>query len=422
MTEPAVAATDYDFKGKCIVLYVGTRKLVAMFGDMRENHPRVLRYEEIIFPDGFEKGLVCNLQNATATLEKVIGALLPEEFWERVPFYVVLGNRLLKMHRFSSCEYYDSEKRMISNQEVSAVIQQTKNVATLPLTEFVLQAVPETFLVNDMPLVRNPIGLEAERLGVTLQIYTMDFQGFRNLSRIFEALDIRVHGYFPKTLTLSEAVLNETEKQEGVMIIDIADDATQVILWNNGFLVGTRILETGGHELTQCLARDWNIDERDAERVKEKFGTLDLREQESEELIPLVSRNEKVQQSLPRKEFLNKFFHHARSWMNRILSGANQFLQEEKIRHPHTIFTGGGVLFDGFLEWTQKEFSLEGKVGVTRQVEAPQELIRDPSLAPALGMFRWIAVYKHDYEPLFTPKSVIRKTVMAARQWFSNYF
>lgn len=411
-----------DLKNKCVVVYVGTRKLVVMLGDTGSSHPQVLRYEEVLFPEGFEKGLVCNLQNASASLERLMSALLPAETWEQVPVYVVLGNSHFKMYRFSSCEFYSPERHTITSQEVQSVVQQTRNVATLPLTESILQAIPESFLVNDMPAVRNPVGLEAERLGVTLQIYTMEFQSFRNIAKVFETLDLDVEGYFPKVLPLSEAVLGDAEKQDGSMILDIADDATQLVLWKNGLLAGVRTLSMGGHYLTQCLAKDWNIEERDAERVKEKFATLDSREQQSEELVPLVTRNEKVQQSIPRKEFLGKFFKHAHGWMNQILESADGFMQEEKVRYPHILFTGGAVMTDGFLEWVQKEFSRDGKIGIARHVDAHQELVRDPAMAPALGMFRWVMNYKEDQEDLFTTRGFIAKTLASARAWFTNYF
>ena len=411
-----------DLKNKCVVVYVGTRKLVVILGDTGGGNPKVARHVEVIFPDGFEKGLVCNLQDASSSLEKLLKELLPPEAWGQVPVYVVLGNSRFKMYRFSSCEYYSPERRTITTHEVQSVVQQTRNVATLPLTESILQAIPESFLVNDMPAVRNPVGLEAERLGVTLQIYTMEFQSFRNIAKVFETLDLEVEGFFPKVLPLSEAVLGDAEKQEGVMILDIADDATQLVLWKNGLLAGVRTLPMGGHYLTQCLAKDWNIEERDAEKVKESFATLDARERQSEELVPLVTRNDKVQQSIPRKDFLDKFFKHSHVWMTKILDSAESFMQDEKVRYPHVLFTGGAVTTDGFLEWVQKEFSRDGKLGIARQVEAPQELVRDPAMAPALGMFRWIMTYKQAQEALFTPRGFVAKSLASLRAWFTNYF
>ncbi|MBU9889542.1 MAG: hypothetical protein KTQ49_06710 [Candidatus Omnitrophica bacterium] len=406
----------------CLVVYVGTRKLVAVLGDVTEAHPRVLRVEEQVLPPGFDKGFVCNLQHASATMEKLIGALIPSEEWGQVPVYVVLGNGRVKMHRFSSCEYFASPRRTITSHEIQSVVLQTRNVATLPLTESILQAIPESFLVNDMPSVRNPVGLEAERLGVTLQIYTLEFQSFRNIAKVFETIDLDVEGYFPKTLPLAEAVLEDAEKEEGVLIVDIADDATHMVLWKNGMLLGSRTLACGGHYLTQSLAHDLNIEERDAAKVKEKFATLDPAEQQSDELVPLVMRNEKVQQSIPRRDFLASFFKHAHAWMSRILTEADGFLADEKIRHAHFVFTGGAVMTEGFLEWLQKEFSRDGRLGNARHVDAPQEIVRDPSMAPALGMFRWVGVHERTREDFFTSQNIVGKGFAAVRDWFTNYF
>lgn len=414
--------TVNDLKNQCVVVYIGTRKLVAVLGDIGGHHPHILRYEEVLSPEGFAKGLVCNLQSASVSLEKLLNKLLPPVEWEQVPVYVVLGHSGFKMYRFSSCEYYTPERRTISPHEVKSVVQQTRSVATLPLTESILQAIPESFLVNDMPAVHNPVGLEAERLGVTLQIYTMEFQNFRNLAKVFETLDFEVEGYFPKTLPLAQAVLSDAEKQEGVLIIDIADDATQLVLWKNGLLAGVKTLPVGGHDLTCSIAKDWNIEERDAEKVKENFATLDTRELQSDGLIPLVLRNEKVQQSISRKEFLEKFFQYAHDWMTKIFQESDGFIQEQKIRHPHILFTGGAVMVEGFLEWIQSKFSRDGKIGITHFVDAPQEIVRDPSMAPVLGMFRWIMTSERAHEALFTPHGLVAKTVAAARAWFTNYF
>ena len=43
-------SVQFDFKHKYVVIYIGTRKLVAMLADMREVNPRILQKEELIFP------------------------------------------------------------------------------------------------------------------------------------------------------------------------------------------------------------------------------------------------------------------------------------------------------------------------------------------------------------------------------------
>ena len=186
-------------KEKEIVIYLGTHKLVALAGEVGDGEPRIIRHAEIVNPDGFENGLVTNLERAAASLEALVDSLFsakdsygvesPRRDVSDIFTYVVLGNVKLKTYRFSSSQYFQGLRRTISSHEIRSVVSQTRSVATLPLSEFVLQAIPETFLVDDTANVTNPLGLEAHRLGVTLKIFTMDFQAFRNISKTFEAAE-----------------------------------------------------------------------------------------------------------------------------------------------------------------------------------------------------------------------------------------
>ena len=188
-----------------VVIYLGTQKAVAVEALLGHGEPRVLRHAVEKNPDGFDKGMVTNLEKAATTLEKLLAKLAPERNEEFTPF-VVLGNSKLKTYTFSSSQYYQGFQRVVSSQEIRSVVAQTRSVATLPLSEFVLQAIPDSFIVNDLEGVTNPQGLEAHRLGVRLKIYTMNFQEFKNIGRAFEAAEINIKGFFPKFLTVSEAV------------------------------------------------------------------------------------------------------------------------------------------------------------------------------------------------------------------------
>jgi len=250
----------------------------------------------------------------------------------------------------------------------------------------------------------------------------MNFQDFRNISKAFESADIEAVAYFPKNLTASEAVLSDKEREEGVIVVDIADDSTQLTIWKNGFLAGTRALRHGGRNLTLQVAETWKIETYDAERVKEGYGSMHLQSEFGEELIPLVERHDKVNRHIKRQAFQEKFLEHCDGWMNTILKEVDNFVDDEKILYPHYVFTGGSAAIDGFLEFLQQRFKRDGRLGVTRAVEAANELKVDPSLTAALGMYRWLATHDQDQKRLLEPHSFFEKTMASARDWFLTYF
>ncbi len=407
---------------RCLTIYIGSRKMAAMLGDLTKEHPVIIRSEQLLFPKGFENGFVSNLQDATLSIEKILDGMISDDEWGRIPIYVVLGNGKIKLYRYESCQYFPSDKRVITASEVSSVIEQTRSIAALPLTEAVLQAIPESFLVNDMPDVRNPIGLEAERLGVTLQIHTLEFQLFRNIQKVFESLDLNVLEYIPKAIPLSEASLNDLQRQEGALILDVADSATQLVMWKNGLLSGVKTIPFGGEFLTKRIAQAWDIEPSDAEKVKEKFATLDPQEKNSEELIPLVTRNNNIRRSVSKKEFLERFFFDAGQWMRKIIEEADVFLNDEKLHFPNMLWSGGTVKTDGFLEWVQSEFSHDGKVVAPHGIEAPQEILRDPSLAAVLGTFAWMKKREQLGLNFFVKKNRVVQAISKVQSWIENYF
>ena len=405
------------------ILYIGTHKLMAAEISLEGQDPRVLHFAAQKDPEGFEKGLVSDIQKAAGSIESILTQLGVKgqprpETWT---CYVVLGNSKLKAYTYSSSVYYQGYQRAVSAAEIRQVMDQTRSVATLPLTEFVLEAVPESFIVNDTEGVENPMGLEAHRLGVHLKIHTMNFQDFKNISKAFEAADIEVRGYFPKTAAVSEAVLTEAEKNEGALVIDIADEVTHLSLWKDGRLVNIKTLACGGSSYTETVASAWGIEKHDARKVKEKYGTLES-QSFGEELIPIVDRHTDGRHQVRRREFHEKFLEQGKSWLGTILQSADAFAKENKVLHPHYIYTGGSAGIQGFLEFLQKNFSRSGRIGLSRQVDAPNELLVDPSATALLGMARWLSAGARDRRQFFSPRNFLQKTFTSAKDWFAAYF
>ncbi len=407
-----------------VVYYVANQMIAAFAGKAEGGVAKVERFTIRREPEGFENGLVTDLDRAIRSIEALNETLFPAAAAkeEEISACVVLANSKLRTYTFSSSQYYQGQQRAVTVQEVRSVVDQTRSVATLPLSEFVLQAIPESFLVNDLEGVQNPLGLEAYRLGVQLKIHTMNFQDFKNISRVFEAADVRVQGYYPKTLTLSEAVLSDQEKEEGVLLVDIAEDALQMVLWKDGNLTASKSVPAGAGALSRQMAQEWQIDLHDAFKVKEAYGSWMPAEEFTEELIPLVERNGKGHHSIKRRDFQEKFRGFSKAWLGEVLEQARAFGREHHMQHPHYVFTGSAAAADGFLDFLHQSFEQPARTGVTKKVEAPQEILMDPALAGALGMFRWLSNQEPDQKKYAVSQGFVQRTLSTAREWFFATF
>ena len=415
-------------KERVLLFYLGTRKLAAIAGEIYDGHTKVVSHAVIDDPDGFRNGFASHIDQAANSLSRIWFHLCQnpaikvyaEEY--EANCHIILGNSKLKTYTFSSSHYFQGQPRSVSHQDISQVIEQTKSVATLPLTEFVLQSVPVSFMVNDLEGVSDPVGMEAQRLGVTLKIFTMDFHEFKNITKAFESADFEVQGYFPRMLASSEAVLTEKERSEGALMLDIGSDVSYFVLWRGGELISSKALELGSAELVKSVAQHWQIDLPDAESLVYNYGTLTESINFSEELIPLVMRDNKQTRQIERADFHQPFYRMAKEWMKDILSQADYFVQEAHLFYPHYVITGRSVQMDGFAEFMQAALGRDIRIGYPQVQDAPQELRLDSTIGPLLGIFSWLVSESVQEQRVASSKNILQRSVESAKSWLNTYF
>lgn len=405
-----------------LIFYIGTHRLAGLVAETAGGEARVLRFAEIKNAEGFQKGGVAQLEKALGSVGELVKRLELGEEAVEIPAYVLLSSPHLKMTRFSSSIYYPGYPRVVTSREVQQVIEQTRNVAPLPLQDWILQVIPESFWVNDLTGVQDPTGLEAQRLAVTLEIFSTDYSAFRNVSRIFETLEFNVKGYYPKTLLLPEGILNVSEREGEALVIDFSDEATHLVLTRAGRIIQTKSLDWGSRQLSSRVAETWQINLPDAERLKERFGSLEPNPQFGEELIPLVEREGRENHQIKRSEFHEAFLRFGDKLMSRIEKEAKQFLEQEKVSTASLILTGGGAKLEGILETLGRRFSSPIRLGTPRVPGVPSQVLMDPAWAGPLGLLGWIANRTKDDNASLAKENLFERAFLHAKEWLAAYF
>lgn len=406
-----------------LVVYVGTRRLAGLVAEASGGSVRVIQFAQIENPEGFQRGEAAEIDKAQDSVSELLKRLeLGEEAFD-LPTYVLLSGPHLKMARFSSSLYFTGYPRVVTTHEVRKVIDQTRAIAPLPLNDWILQVVPESFWVNDLVGVRDPLGLEAQRLAVTVQLYTTSYPSFRNLSRIFENLEFDLQGFYPKTLTLPEGVLNAAEREGAVLVIDFADDATHLVLTREGKIIHTKSLHLGSRLLTSRVAETWNLGMRDAERLKEQFGSLEENPAFGDELVPLVERNGEKHHQIKRADFHQAFSRFGEELFGKIEQEIADLLGHEKAPYASLVLTGGGVRLEGLLEFLSRRFSAPVRMGTPRHVEGSTELLANPAWSGLVGLVRWL--HEQGRFQSWVPASkenVLERGLFQFKEWIAAYF
>ncbi len=414
--------TNHGQNNRVLILYIGTRRLAAIVAEAPGDPPRVLRFAQVQHAEGFTAGEVTQFDKALLSVQEILKRLEMGDDLYEIPAYALLSNSHLKMSRFTSSIYYQGYPRAVTPLEVRHVIDQTRSVAPLPLEDWVLQLVPESFWVNDLKGVENPVGLEAQRLAVTLQIFTSNYGSFRNISRLVDSLELNIQGYYPKTVVLPAGVLNPAEKAGETFILDISDEVTHLILTREEKIVQTKSLNFGSRYLTNRIAENWKLGLKDAEVLKERFGSLEEKVEFGEELIPLVERNGLHNHQLKRSEFHREFLGYGGEFFSRLQEEMSMFLAQEKISFPHFVVTGGGVRLDGLLDFLSRKLEAPVRLGTPRSTEGAAELSMDPGWSGVVGLLRWLQTNKTVKFSALGKENLLGRTLVQVKDWLAAYF
>ena len=100
----------------------------------------------------------------------------------------------------------------------------------------------------------DPAGMTGVRLEVDTHLVTGGTTAMRNLRKCVEELGVEVSGMVFGGLAAASATLSDTEKELGVVLIDIGGGTTDVAIFVDGALSYSSVIPIGAINITKDLA------------------------------------------------------------------------------------------------------------------------------------------------------------------------
>ena len=172
---------------------------------------------------------------------------------------------------------------------------------------------------------------------------------------------------------IGEGCLTETEKELGVILIDIGATTTKSAIFKNGQMIHASTLKLGGNQVTNDLAKFLNIPFYVAENIKQKWGTL-LRQQSKINEIKLPSFH-----GLPNRTiYQDKLYQPLNLRILEIVRLSISQLRKAGMKiipHSGIVVTGGTARLPGIEKVISKLIMNNCRIGYPSNIDGfPQEL------------------------------------------------
>ena len=211
-----------------------------------------------------------------------------------------------------------------------------------------------------------------------------------NLVKSVCRLDITVRGLIPSALASGEAVLNDDEKDIGVVVMDIGGGATDVALFKKGCLTRAFVIPVGGDHIDNDIVVGLSASISEARRIKLKHGiALPEPPEEVEPVeLKLVGREDTTQ--VPLGMLCEVIHPRVRELFHIVLKELESDVPIIAIP-AGVVLTGGTSRLPGIDRVAEKIMNTHIRIGGPRGVRGNSEKVTGPEFATTVGLIRYAA-------------------------------
>jgi cell division protein FtsA len=251
---------------------VGTSKITTLIATVpEEGDARVIGVSSVI-SHGLRKGQVVNIEEATVAISQSLEAAERMAGTQVAHAFLSVGGAHVASQNSHGVVAVSEPDKEISENDVKRVIEAAKAVS-LPSSREILHVLPRGYVVDSQEGVVDPIGMTGVRLEVDTHLVTGGATAVRNLCKCVEELGVQVEGMVFGGLASAIATITDTEKELGVVLIDIGGGTTDVAIFVEGALSYSSVIPIGAINITKDLAAGLRVSLESAEKIKLLLGT-----------------------------------------------------------------------------------------------------------------------------------------------------
>lgn len=164
-------------------------------------------------------------------------------------------------------------------------LRRIEDVATtgkIPANREVLEIVPLSYTLDGQGGIKNPLGMNGMRLEISANVVSAMTPYVASLQKTTEMATVIPNAIVPSVMAAAKSVLNESQLESGVAVIDMGGATTGVAIFEDSDLQYVGIVPYGGMHVTNDLAIGLKVDPEIAEKVKLAYASAVVRGETSD--------------------------------------------------------------------------------------------------------------------------------------------
>jgi len=271
-------------------LDIGTTKIACFIG-RRNEHNKIeiisLGKSESL---GVMHGVVSNIERTVQSISAAVseaqncseGSLIIKNV------YVGIAGQHIKSLQHRGMYTKRDNSSEISQEDIDFFVDDMYKMV-MPPGEEIIDVLPQEYIVDGSPEIKDPIGMAGVRLEANFHIITGQINNVMNIKKCIERANLNVKDIILEPIASADAVLSDEEKEAGVVLVDIGGGTTDVAIFQDGIIRHTAVIPFGGNVITNDIKEGCQIMQRHAEALKVKYGSASASENKENEVVCIPS-------------------------------------------------------------------------------------------------------------------------------------
>lgn len=387
-------------------LDIGTTKIVMMIGKLNEHNKIEIVGSATTPSTGVQQGMVTNIVHTIQAIKKAKELAEDAAQVEVEQVIVGIAGQHIRSYHNTSVKMRGQDADIITEADIHDLTSQMQKMALAP-GESIIDVIPQNFVVDGLPEIKDPIGMQGARLEGNYHIITGQVNPAKNIYRCVEESGMKVLDLVLEPLASSESVLTEEEKEAGVALVDIGGGTTDIAIFQDGIIRHTAVIPFGGNSITRDIMTGCQLLQRYAEILKIKHGYAIP----SQEMLNRVITIPGVQGGASKTISMANLANVIKARMEEILECVHVEIRNSGFAShlgAGIVLTGGGSQLRHIRQLTSYVTGIDARIGLPNSHVhgASDDVLAHPKYATSVGlmMMGFRKKYQINPEPVLTEK------------------
>ena len=368
---------------------IGSTKITTLVAQIREEDSSKLHIVGAATSPsrGVRKGQIVNIDEAVESIVESVESAERMAGYNVARAWVSVDGAHIASQNSQGVVAISDPHGEISVEDVRRVLEAARAVS-LPTSSEILHVVPRSFSVDSQQGVKDPIGMTGVRLEVETHIVTGSTTALKNLTKCVSEVGCDISGLVFGGFASSMAVLTDTEKELGVVCVDIGGGTTDIVIYVDGALSYSCVLPVGARNVTNDLAIGLRISLESAEKIKVFISQIRGKDKEDEiDLTPLALPEEL--KTISYKTVVEGIIRPRLNELFQMISSEIKKSNLAGLTPAGLVICGGGALTVGLVDSAKRILSMPVRIGVPSGLSGLIDEIESPAFAASVGLLKY---------------------------------